>query len=255
MKIPFFNKKKKEVPQELPDLISDDIEKSSGEINNFLKENESKASFSGQKERDEKRIEEKKEEISPKQNFVEPLMAKERSSNPRPIPRSSQEIVSRLIESVNRTNNEPEEVKEIVNSNTPTKSFFDELNDKLVEELGDLSKLEEWYENKFLPQDILSNMRKYWEKQKTEAILDKVGRDFQEKIAFKISKLQELEKVWQSVYFELIEKEHEIKEQEEELKTLLKDLVQVCKDKRKNLDGEESKKGLGEPSKNEEKKE
>ncbi len=106
----------------------------------------------------------------------------------------------------------------------------------MTEEIGDLSDLENWYEKKFLPRDILSDMKNYWEKQKTESILDLLGKNFQEKISVKISKLQELEKDWQSTYFELIEKEEEIKDYESELKDLLKEFVGVCKNKKKNLE-------------------
>jgi hypothetical protein len=37
-----FKKKKKQAPDELPDLISDDIEKNSEEVHKFLKDNEKK---------------------------------------------------------------------------------------------------------------------------------------------------------------------------------------------------------------------
>ena len=46
--------------------------------------------------------------------------------------------------------------------------------------------------------------------------------------------MQELEKEWQERYFDLIEKEEEIRDVEKELKKILGEFVEVCK-KRKNL--------------------
>jgi hypothetical protein len=225
-------KKKNSVPDELPDLISDDIEKNSKEVNNFLKENEKKEEVTT-------KVEVKKEEPIIENKKVEDNT------------RSSKEIISRLIKNIKededkRTVQAENEKKFTVND----KSFFDELQKNLNKEIGDLSDLENWYEKKFLPRDILSDMRNYWEKQKTESILDLLGKNFQEKIAVKISKLQNLEKEWQSTYFELIEKEEEIKAHEAELKETLREFVEVCKNKKKNLESND----LGNKIKNESKK-
>ena len=218
-------KKKKNIPDELPDLISDDIEKNSKEVNSFLKEEEKKTEDKPVKEdkKEERVVEEKKEEDK-KQEVQENT-------------RSSKEIISRLIKNIKE--DEDKRVEESENEKkfaVRDKSFFDELQQNLNEEISDLSELENWYEKKFLPRDILSDMRSYWEKQKTESILDLLGKNFQEKIASKISKLQELEKDWQSTYFELIEKEEEIKNHEAELKDFLKEFVQICKNKKKSLE-------------------
>ena len=215
-------KKKKSAPDELPDLISDDIEKNSHEVNNFLKENEKKKEETPMKIASENK---QKEEIKPEEK-------KEEDKG-----RASKEIISRLIKNIkeeeDKQNENTENKKKFEVKN---KSFFEELQENLTEEIGDLSDLENWYEKKFLPRDILSDMKNYWEKQKTESILDLLGKNFQEKISVKISKLQELEKDWQSTYFELIEKEEEIKDYESELKDLLKEFVGVCKNKKKNLE-------------------
>lgn len=219
-------KKKKNVPDELPDLISDDIEKNSKEVNNYLKENENKKEF----------VEEKPEEEK-KENKTEEKKVDDKEESRKENARSSKEIISRLIKNIkddeDKRNEKEENEKKF---EVKDKSFFDELQKNLSEEISDLSDLENWYEKKFLPRDILSDMREYWEKQKTESILDLLGKNFQEKIDAKISKLQELEKDWQSTYFELIEKEEEIKNHEAELKEFLKEFVQVCKNKKKSLE-------------------
>ncbi len=237
-------KKKKTVPDELPDLISDDIEKSSKEVNDYLKENE------GKRETVDKKVEEKPVEKKEKEEDKESEEKKE--ADKKENARSSKEIISRLIRNIKDDEDkrvEREENEKKSEEIGGDRSFFDELQKNLTEEIDDLSNLEDWYEKKFLPRDILSDMRSYWENKKTESILELLGKNFQEKIGEKISKLQGLEKDWQSTYFELIEKEEEIKTHEAELKDLLKEFVDICKNKKKSL---ESNKGR-EPN-NEEKK-
>jgi hypothetical protein len=238
-------KKKKKVPDELPDLISDDIEKNSKEVNNYLKESEKKKDFF---EEDHSKKEEKplEKEISQKKEEEKKFDAKKEES--RENNRSSKEIISRLIKNIK--DDEDKRALEEENSKKPVmnKSFFDELQKNLSEEIGDLDNLENWFEKKFMPRDILSDMREYWEKQKTESVLELLGKNFQEKIESKISKLQDLEKDWQTTYFELIEKEEEIKNQEAELKEFLKEFVDLCKNKKKSLNS-----GKKEEKKNEEK--
>ncbi len=116
-------------------------------------------------------------------------------------------------------------------------SFFNEMQDNISKELTNLNKLESWYNEKFLPQDIVSDMRKYWEKQKSGSVIQVLGRNFKERIAEKTTKLQELEKEWQNTYFDLIEKEEEIREQERELKKVLAEFVEICKRRAKTKKG------------------
>src|SRR3989339_754121 len=67
--------------------------------------------------------------------------------------------------------------------------------------------------------------------EKTNSIIKVLGKNFQEKISVKINHLQSLEKEWQNIYFDLIEKEEEIKDEEKELKELLAEFVKICKKK------------------------
>src|SRR3989339_612863 len=46
------------------------------------------------------------------------------------------------------------------------KSFFSDLQENLSSEMNDLDQLEDWYNKKFLPRDVVSDMRGYWEKVK-----------------------------------------------------------------------------------------
>lgn len=229
-----FNKKKK-VPDELPDLISDDIEKESKEVHDFLKEEEKKVQGVDEKkevvEQKNKDLEEELENNARKELALE----KERQKQ-----NTSKEIVSRLVKNINDTP-QIQEKKDFDSE----KSFFDELQGSLGGEIEDLDKLEDWYEKKFLPRDVLSDMRSYWENQKTTSVLKILGKNFQLKITDKLSHLQELEKGWQNAYFEMVEKEEEIKEQEKELKQLLREFVEICKSKKKTLEeGDMGKKGI-----------
>ena len=133
--------------------------------------------------------------------------------------RKNKEIVSE--EKIKETSSQKKlEIKE---------SFFDELQDNLLKEVDDLTKLEKWYKNKFLPGDVANEMRGYWENKKTDSIIKILGKNFQEKISGKISSLQNLEKEWQEIYFRLIEKEEKIKDKERELKKLLNEFIELCK--------------------------
>jgi len=156
--------KKKNVPSELPDLISDDfekkvvekdVEKDADSISNHLKEEVKK----------ESKVEDKKEEVVEKS--VEPSVV-------------SNENVS------------------------SEKSFFRDLENNLNSEIEDLDKLESWYENKFVPQDVVSDMRSYWENQKTQSVLKILGKNFKERISTQTHNLQKLEGEWQNIYFDLI---------------------------------------------------
>ncbi len=120
-------------------------------------------------------------------------------------------------------------------------SFFIKLQENLSKEMGSIDKLEEWYNKKLLPKDTLSEMKSHWENQKSSSVIQALGSDFQDKITKKISLLQELEKSWQDIYFDLIEKEEQIKEQERELKKMLAEFIGFCKKRMKNEKTKEKK--------------
>ncbi len=112
-------------------------------------------------------------------------------------------------------------------------SFFNRLQGDLNNELTSLNKLEKWYSSKFLPQDAVEGMKGYWEKQKESSVIKIIGKDFKEKINEKTEKLQKLEKEWQGTYFQMLEKEEEIRKEEQELKKVLAEFVGLCKSTKK----------------------
>ena len=118
--------------------------------------------------------------------------------------------------------------------------FFDNFIEDINGEIKDLGKLEDWYNNKFLPQDVVSNMRTYWEGNKEDILIQSFGKEYKEKINAKIKILQELEMDWREIYFKLVKKEEEMKKEERVLKETLSEFVDLCK--RRKLDGEKNEK-------------
>ncbi len=226
---------KKKVPDELPALITEEIKK---------RLEETKAQGIS---------EEIKQEIQVK-NAPEPENSTDiAQSEPVQLPESqikqeSKEIAEHKPEIENNpTKGEIQIEKESIPeeksySKLLKDSFFINLQENLNREMDSLNKLEEWYNNKLLPEDTLSEMKNYWEKQKSNSMIQILGKDFQDKITKKIILLQELEKSWQDIYFNLIEKEEKIKEQERELKKMLAEFIGFCKKRVENEKTKEKRK-------------
>jgi len=123
-----------------------------------------------------------------------------------------------------------EETKEPERLNLKSETgFFKNILENVQDEIQDIDELENWYENKFKPGDIVSQMRDYWENQKPDVIVKNFGSNLKKELDEKIEKLHELEKDWKEIYIELIEKEQEIKEEEGSLKETLSEFVKLCK--------------------------
>jgi len=120
--------------------------------------------------------------------------------------------------------------------------FFDKILDDVNEEVGDLDKLGEWYEKKFLRQDAVSDMKGYWEGNKQDILIQSFGEKYKKEINERIKILQKLEGDWRGIYFKLIKKEEEMKKEERELKDTLSEFVELCKQK-KGGKGEKNSKG------------
>lgn len=109
------------------------------------------------------------------------------------------------------------------------KGFFKDLIKNLIQEQKNVDKMESFYNNKFATEDLVHQMRSYWEDQKPELLLRNVGSDLKEKMSEKTNKLHILEKEWQDVYFALLSKEEEIRNEEKELKEVISEFITVCK--------------------------
>jgi len=105
--------------------------------------------------------------------------------------------------------------------------YFKELVNSVTTETKDLDKLETWYKNKFLPGDMVFQMREYWQKQQPEILLKNVSGDLKNRLMEKTEHLHGLEKEWQEIYFQLMSKEEEIRKEEKELKGSLSEFIEL----------------------------
>ncbi len=107
--------------------------------------------------------------------------------------------------------------------------YFKQLIKSVTEENEDVEKLSSWYENKFLPNDIVFQMREYWEKQQPELMLKQMRGDLKRELADKTERLHGLEGEWQEIYFKLLAKEDEIRREERALKDTLNEFMGAFK--------------------------
>jgi hypothetical protein len=115
--------------------------------------------------------------------------------------------------------------------------FFKEVMSSLVKDTKNLDKIESFYNNRFMTEDIVDQMKSYWENKKPELLLKSVGKDLKVKIAEQTEVLHKLEHEWQDIYFALLNKEEQIRDEEKELKQTITEFMDVCKranKKRKN---------------------
>jgi hypothetical protein len=198
--------KKKKAPSELPELIIDKLEgsKKSNELSE-LKEAIVR----------DRPYEEKIQTYSPSEE--------KRDTSSREIQEKMKSLQSEKI----KVDNE--------------KAFFTTILNDINNELNNGKTIEEWYKNEFLPKDIVNEMKDYWGSQKKEIVIKSLGKNFKEKIETKIEQLKNMESEWQTIYFELIKKEEEIKKEENELKKIISEFVEMCnrrKDKTEDSENE-----------------
>ena len=111
-------------------------------------------------------------------------------------------------------------------------SFFDEVLKDINSGIKDVGKLEDWYEKKFVGEDVVSNMKGYWEGNKADIIIESFGAEYKRQINDKVKVLRELEEDWREIYFRLVKKEEEMKKEERELKETLSEFVNLCKERK-----------------------
>ncbi len=165
-------------------------------------------------------IDEAMDKAGKEKTFSEEIKEKKYSSLP-----SSKEIsFSSKEESESK-----EKYKRTHGPNEDEGGYFKELIENLTAETKNLDKLDSWYKNKFLPEDIVFQMREYWEKQKPELLLKNIGSDLKNRLLEKTDRLHHLEKEWQEIYLELLSKEEEIRKEEKELKKSISEFINLVK--------------------------
>ena len=123
------------------------------------------------------------------------------------------------------------EVKDAAAFKEDERGFFKEIINEINSKERNIKNIDSLYNRKLISGDIVNGMKEYWEKQKPGIIIQNIGRNFRDKINEKTSELQKLEKEWQAGYFQLVEKEEDIREKDKELKELLSEFVKSCKKK------------------------
>jgi hypothetical protein len=186
------------VPDELPDLATDDIEKRLSEETSVIKESD---------------IPKETIPIQPDQPKI-----------------GSKEVFEPKIEIIKEPIiNKIEENRVVTND----KTFFSELNNSLSRGMKDPDEYEEWFNNKIKGRDVVTDMKEFWNQKKDSTMMQVLNDKFKERISKKTLELESLEKDWRNIYFKMVEKEEEIREKERELKKILHEFLELCKVKEK----------------------
>ncbi|MFH1209870.1 MAG: hypothetical protein V1663_03715 [archaeon] len=159
---------------------------------------------------------------------------KNKSSIPKELPSFAIDL---LEEKENKENVKKETLNTPVNSNviSTNKTYFSDLLKTIAKETELLETDEEYYKKRIslygediLTKDLIVNMKENWKKQRSNIIFTYEEKKLKDDILSKITKLQSMEEEWQTYHLRLIEKEENIKKDEEELKTVLRKFRDLC---------------------------
>jgi hypothetical protein len=140
---------------------------------------------------------------------------------------------------------EEKESKETIKKdtiNTPStsiistnKTYFSDLLKTVAKETELLENDEEYYKKRInlygeniLTKDLIVSMKENWRKQRSNIIFTHEERKLKDDILGKIARLQSMEEEWQTHHLRLIEKEENLRKEEEELKTILRKFRELC---------------------------
>jgi hypothetical protein len=200
--------KKKDVPSELPDLISDE--------------------FTGQLKKELDSI----KEFSESRESAQSKFANSQPSTPKTSSITSKPSVKSLSADLGSSqSSEFSAIKKFPSLDGDEPSYFKELIKGVMDESGsgDLKKLDSWCKNKSGSGDIVGQMKSYWDKQAPEKILSTFGGETKERLLAQVEKLHGLEKDWQASYLTLMECEEKIREEEKQLKEALAQFIDLYK--------------------------
>lgn len=123
-------------------------------------------------------------------------------------------------------------IKQFV-STQDEEGFFKDLMKNITSDLSNIDHIDSLYKKKLQGEDIVQQMRNYWEKQKPELALRNMNNELVTQLKEKTENLHSLEKEWQQIYLSLIEKEEQMREDEKELKKMLAEFIDNYKKKKK----------------------
>ncbi len=237
--------KKREVPDTLPELISEEIEKGSENImrtDDLKKEQNKPASVAPAVQEvtetkikieeapveTEKKVEPAKDSPPPAPTPAKPLKEiKVTSQEEKPQPAATEEKKPAVAA---KPAIQKEETKTAEKSEEE-KSFFADL-EKEITSIFINQEFESLARQDLTSVEMLDQIKGYWSSKKEVAALEMGISKLHTKIVDRISTLKILERAWQDVYFEMIEKEERIKEEEIALKELLREFTDMYKRKK-----------------------
>lgn len=239
--------KKKKVPDELPELASDEVKgKDAKPVEEPKKEEavaEKKEEVKTEDKVAEKPKEETKTEDKPKEEVkIDNSLDKDKDAIVSHLSDEEKIAEDKKDDSVDSgdagaATAEVEQTQPQTTAQTPGyESYFGKVKKQIDSGMVDVEKLKEWNDKQFSGQDGVKGMREYWEKQKDKSVVDALKENFKQSIEQASVELQNLEAEWQNVYFDLVEKETQIKEKEEELKNTIAEFVKVFNKKKTTLD-------------------
>lgn len=240
-------KKNKEVPEELPDLISDEIEKEGKGKEGAAKSAEGEKKSEGEKKETGATAGETKPAENPKPTENAKPEEKKAGGEAKPEVKPSTkpaEPATEKKEPAEQAQVKPESAKEnpgesksgvedLKSTLEADKSFFAELEDEISKDMEvEDDSFEDLLESKFSSENILDQMKNYWGGKREISSVDLAIGKLKPKILKQVTALKNLEKEWQAIYFKLIEKEEDIREQESVLKEDLGEFTDLCKQKK-----------------------
>jgi hypothetical protein len=107
-------------------------------------------------------------------------------------------------------------------------SFFEELLKNIEKQTSNIESSLKLYDQGFLKQNMLENMKRYWDEKKVNYMFNFSEQDLRHRLVQKVESLKNLEREWQGIHLQLSEKEEQIRQEEKEMKITLKELKEFC---------------------------
>jgi len=166
------------------------------------------------------------------------LFFKKKDKNKKNIPKELPTLAIDLVDEKDSRGRVQEKTQQSIQQQSivsTNKTYFYDLLKTVSKETELLENDEEYYKKRInlygeniLTKDLIANMKENWKKQRSNIIFTHEERKLKDEILERISKLQGMEEEWQSHHLRLIEKEENIRNEEQELKSVLKKFREMC---------------------------
>ena len=219
--------KKKEVPEELPDLAIEELKKELKEANTGKKEKtpEQEKSNSKQETKESSENQEQKKDTINETQEKPQKESEEKTEEVKPKEEKEEESKEGEKEQENKEGEKESEEKGGEDEGEE-KSFFNEILNEL--EKGNENQIQQ-IEKMMNSSELVNEMKKYWDKENERLIQKKINEKYKQEIASKIQELKEIEIGWRKIYLDLTAKEEEMLKKERELKKIIKEFHNIHK--------------------------